>query len=171
MTREEEARTLRRIRELLPELSTDHQFAVVDGGETLLARPIPQAEHAPILTFCADCSWQDREFYIHAVDFVRLLLGLVDRAIEAHRRLAPPPRQAPNPKDYAAECAMKCAERGFQLYLQEVHGLEVLDEPHAAARVRSVLAIGSRADLNNDPATAAGWQRLRGDYDAWRKRG
>ncbi|MDX0665998.1 hypothetical protein GOD61_24145 [Sinorhizobium medicae] len=93
------------------------------------------------------------------------------RALVAElRRYAPPQRE--KPKDYAAECAMKCAEPAFKKFLEECHGLaRPLTDDRAATKVRSILNIGSRAELNDDPAAAARWQDLRSAFDAWRRRG
>ncbi|RVL53582.1 hypothetical protein [Sinorhizobium meliloti] len=88
------------------------------------------------------------------------------------RRHAPPQQQRREPKDYAAECAMKCAEPAFKVFLEECHGLaKPLTDDRVATKVRSILNIGSRAELNNDPAAAERWQKLRGHFDAWRRRG
>lgn len=75
-----------------------------------------------------------------------------------------------NGKNYAAECAMECAEPAFQRFLEACHGLEPpLTKDRTATRVRSLLAVSSRADLNNDPAAIERWKRLRADFDQWRQ--
>ncbi len=94
------------------------------------------------------------------------------RTLRSELRRHTPQQQRREPKDYAAECAMKCAEPGFKVFLEECHGLaKPLTDDRAATKVRSILNIGSRAELNNDPAAAERWQKLRGHFDAWRRRG
>lgn len=79
-------------------------------------------------------------------------------------------RNAGKSKDYAAECAMKCAEPAFLKYLEERHGLtRPLTPDRAATRVKSLLAIKSRKDLNTDPAAADRWKALRKDFEDWRR--
>ncbi|MDW9888899.1 hypothetical protein GOC28_08415 [Sinorhizobium meliloti] len=93
------------------------------------------------------------------------------RTLRAELRRHAPQRQRREPKDYAAECAMKCAEPAFKVFLEECHGLaKPLTDDRAATKVRSILNIGSRAELNNDPAAVERWQKLRGHFDAWRRR-
>jgi hypothetical protein len=52
----------------------------------------------------------------------------------------------------------------------EAHQLQDAgDAERVKTRVRSILNVTSMADLNKDPAAAARWQSLRGDFDAWRR--
>ncbi|WP_085025267.1 hypothetical protein [Ensifer aridi] len=93
------------------------------------------------------------------------------RALRAELRHQAPRQGHEKPKDYAAECAMKCAEPAFKVFLEERHGLaKPLTDERVASKVRSILNIRSRAELNDDPAAAARWQELRRAYEAWRKR-
>ncbi|TIX17501.1 MAG: hypothetical protein E5V35_34845, partial [Mesorhizobium sp.] len=66
-------------------------------------------------------------------DTVRFLLRLLDDSFREIRRLAgkPPHRNqaagepaASDEKNFAAECAMKCGEPAFMVFLEERHGLE-----------------------------------------------
>ncbi|WP_412549971.1 hypothetical protein [Sinorhizobium meliloti] len=94
------------------------------------------------------------------------------RALRAELRRHAPQQQRREPKDYAAECAMKCAEPAFKVFLEECHGLaKPLTDDRAATKVRSILNIRSRSELNDDAAAAARWQELRNAFDAWRRRG
>ena len=79
-------------------------------------------------------------------------------------------REAKAPPDYAAECAMKCEAPVFKKFLEECHGLErPLTDERVAVRVRSILDIKSRRELNEDPAAARRWRALVKDFDLWRK--
>jgi hypothetical protein len=54
-------------------------------------------------------------------------------------------------------------------YLIEKHDLtDAGDSLRVESRVRSILAVSSRRELNTDPNAAARWKSLRADYDAWR---
>lgn len=169
MTRDEQKRALRRMREILPEASSDPRFEVVDGVETLVARPIARAPHAPIVTFTAESSWMDRELYLHALDWLTMLLVLYDEACDVIRRLRPAEPKPEKQPDYAAQCAMLCDKPAFQRFLTEMHGLENQNRDAAASRVRSMLNIPTRATLNHNPAAAAGWKKLAGEYEAWKR--
>lgn len=73
--------------------------------------------------------------------------------------------------DFAANCAIHCTEPAFKKFLEEEHGLErPLTDDRVATKVRSILAIRSRGELNTDTAAAARWLELRSHFDAWKKR-
>ncbi|MBN9243953.1 MAG: hypothetical protein J0I98_14270 [Mesorhizobium sp.] len=130
-------------------------------------------ELSPVLRF--DCGATDDEiaFVVEAPDNVRFLLGLVDRAIA---RLKPKedrsprgdPPQPADPKNFAAECAMKCDEPSFRVFLEERHGLDrPLTDERVAQKVRTLLGVTSRAELNDGGQAAERWKALRRDFDAW----
>jgi len=65
---------------------------------------------------------------------------------------------------------MKCTDRLFVRYLMDRHGLtDAADDLRVATRLRSILNIQSRAELNSDPDATARWRLLIADYDGWRK--
>jgi len=114
------------------------------------------------------------DFICNAPDTVAFLLALLDRSIDTIHALKGTTRPAPEPqrreKNYAAECALKCAESGFQRFLETCHGLEPpLTAERAAQKVRSLLGVQSRAELNNGGHAAAAWQELRRAYDRHRR--
>lgn len=122
-------------------------------------------------------------FVTDAPDTVRFLLRLLDDAFEKIRQLRglPEPRRADQQrgepmardvKNFAAECAMKCQDAAFKVFLHEVHGLEKpLTDGRVAQKVRSLLGVQSRKELNNGGRASEAWIALRGAFDAWRKAG
>ena len=126
----------------------------------------PMGELWPVARFHAGASTDEMQFAASAPSTVRFLLALVDRHYRDDRRRAEPP------KDYAAEAAMKCAEPAFRVFLEACHGLErPLTEERVAQKVRSILGVTSRKELNHDATAAARWRDLRRAFDAWRKAG
>lgn len=108
----------------------------------------------------------EQAFAADAPDMVAFLLRLLDAAFAAIRarngRTAPAHRQ----KNYAAECALKCTEFGFQRFLEACHGLEPPATPERAAqKVRSILGVQSRAELNDGGRATAAWRDLRAAYE------
>ncbi|MFN7177617.1 MAG: hypothetical protein ACK4MX_12110, partial [Thermaurantiacus sp.] len=72
-------------------------------------------------------------------------------------------------KNYAVEAAIKCGEPAFRVFLEERHGLErPLTDDKVAARLRSLLGVTSRRELNSDPQAAARWKEIRRDFENWR---
>lgn len=110
----------------------------------------------------------EQAFAADAPAMVSFLLRLLDAAfaeIRARNGHAEPP-PAPRQKNYAAECALKCAEFEFQRFLEARHGLEPpLTKERAAQKVRSLLGVQSRAELNDDGAAVAAWRALRAAYE------
>ncbi|MER9901624.1 hypothetical protein [Mesorhizobium sp. M0130] len=124
------------------------------------------------------------DFVCNAPETVAFLLRLFDAACFQIRQLRglPEPRRQNEPagepmardvKNFAAECAMKCKDdAAFKLFLHEVHGLEKpLTDERVAQKVRSLLGVQSRKELNNGGRASEAWLALRGTFDAWRKAG
>lgn len=156
------------------------EWVLASAGERLFIESTGlMGEISEIATFHADASSDEMRFAASAPQNVRFLLGLVDRAIDAAKK-----RQAGTPstrqtakkhdveKDYAAEAAMKCADPAFRVFLEQCHGLErPLTDDRVAQKLRSVLGITSRRNLNSNADAAARWKDLRAAFEAWRKAG
>jgi hypothetical protein len=118
-------------------------------------------------------------FACDAPETVAFLLRLIDEAFGTIRALkGQPPRSNPakgepaaiDPKNYAAECAMKCQEPAFKVFLKERHGLDgSMTDDRAAQKVRSLLGVTSRKELNDGGRASAAWKALRGDFANWLK--
>lgn len=121
------------------------------------------------------------EFVCNAPEAVGFLLRLIERASETIRTLKgdPPPRNpaagepaARDPKNFATECAMLCKDPRFKVFLEERHGLErPLTDERVIQKVRSVLGVTSRKELNNGGAASEAWKALRASFAAWLKAG
>ncbi|RWC25889.1 MAG: hypothetical protein EOS27_26930 [Mesorhizobium sp.] len=121
------------------------------------------------------------DFVCNAPDTVRFLLRLLDGAFREIRRLAgkPPHRNqaagepaASDAKNFAAECGMKCGEPAFMVFLEERHGLErPLTPERVAQKVRSLLGVTSRKQLNDGGKAGEAWKALRGSFADWKKAG
>ncbi|RWO90906.1 hypothetical protein [Mesorhizobium sp.] len=131
--------------------------------------------------FDAAATVDEINFVCNAPDTIHFLLRLLDAAffeIRALRGLPEPRRPAEqrgepmarDVKNFAAECAMKCQDAAFKVFLHEQHGLEKpLTAERVAQKVRSLLGVQSRKELNNGGQASEAWIALRGAFDAWRK--
>jgi hypothetical protein len=165
-----DAAKLRAIRDALASISpADWTRAADDKGALIEARGA-YGELMVLARFDA-ATVDEQAFAADAPDMVAFLLRLLDaafREIRAQKGSSEPPRRE---KDYAAECAMKCGEFGFQQFLQACHGLEPpLTNDRAAQKVRSILGVQSRAELNDGGRAVAAWRELRAAYERHRKR-
>lgn len=178
---------------LLPDLEsaatlTSESFAISYNSETgqseLCVRLPGSSEVEPIAVIDPACSYDDRRMLEKCPQLMRAAY-LVIREMKARMRELRAELQGRetraaeetrleaigDTKDYAAECAMKCDDRAFLVYLAERHDLQnATDRERIATRVRSILAIASRAELNTDREAAARWRGLVADFEAWRKR-
>jgi hypothetical protein len=122
-----------------------------------------------IMTFAETASYDDREFILNAASDVRFLLGLVDRSITRVRELK---AKLPELPDYAAQSAMLCADPAFKKYMAVKHGLEApLTDDRVATRLRSILSISSRSDLNTSDPAAERWKALVSSFENWKRHG
>jgi hypothetical protein len=166
LTREQKASHFRAIVDRRARMSVDWQLSP-EGGE-ILARLIPGQPLETVLTFDVNADRADISAVAAMPDDMDFLITAVRELGAELRALRPAPAK---PKDFAAECAMKCADAGFQRWLHEVHGLDNASDPvRAATRVRGMLDIDSRAKLNTDPAAADRWRRMVRDSEDWLKR-
>ena len=130
-----------------------------------------------ICSLPASCPSDNHELIRRHIDIPADLIGMLDAAARRdaeRRREIERLRQALETKggkptkDYAAECAMKCADTAFRQFLIERHDLpHAATEQTAATRVRSVLAIDSRTALNSDPDTASRWRGIVQEFEMW----
>ncbi|PRX10274.1 UNVERIFIED_ORG: hypothetical protein BCL66_10465 [Martelella mediterranea] len=123
------------------------------------------------------CPADNRELIRRHIDIPSDLIGMLDAAARRdaqHRREIERLRQeletkgGKPAKDYAAEFAMKCADPAFRQFLIERHDLpHAATEQTAATRLRSVLAIDSRAALNSDPDATSRWRGIVQEFEMW----
>ncbi|MEO1989668.1 MAG: hypothetical protein ABGX47_23920 [Martelella sp.] len=151
-------------------------FADADGQHLMITT---MGEDEAIAIIPHACPPATRQLMLKHIDIIKDLLDMLEatgRHLIAIRRerdelaTRAANRAAPGAKDYAAECAMKCAEPAFQRFLAESHDLKLpTDDVKTTTRIRSLLSIKSRRDLNTDPAAATRWRDLVRAYDAWRR--
>ncbi|WP_414815949.1 hypothetical protein [Rhizobium sp. IY2] len=164
---------LQQIRVRHADASTDWSLSA--DSKAIFARVVPGTPPVAIVETTADCDWPDRDFLIGAHSDVSFLLRLLKDAFDEIRRLKPrqslrqPEQRQEQPKDHAAECAMKCNSQAFRQYLIERHGLESAgDSIRVESRVRSILNVQSRGEINTDENARQRWLSLRADFEAWR---
>lgn len=140
-----------------------------DGKETItiatMAREITIEECEWLMALC--------EHGVHLLALTEHMGGayraMRDRALLAENSLAKlADAKTGKPKDFAAECAMKCNAEAFQRFLGVAENTE--DAPKQAADlVRQRLGIASRIELNKDQKLAADWRALVKDFEHWEK--
>ncbi|KAB1113594.1 hypothetical protein F4V89_12860 [Neorhizobium galegae] len=164
--------------EKLAQIRARHQSAsavwllVPEGNRMALAVPAADdGEPDMVAVFTETAGHDELEFFRHAHEDMSFVLRQLDRAtgrIEDLYRKYPDERPKA-PPNYAGECAMKCQnDAAFRRYLMVRHDLhDASDAERIKTRVRSILAVSSLRELNEDPQAAARWQSLRTDFSAW----
>ncbi|MCD4511520.1 hypothetical protein LQT97_09745 [Brucella pseudogrignonensis] len=172
-----EAIELRRIREKLAALNGDDWQLCCEGGVSFVEARTCDGELNKIATFHPGATPDEIDMVVGGPRMAAFMLKLVDRAIAAVRQAAPrqnASRQSRQhkPRNFAAEAAMKCDEADFKAFLEEQHGLErPLTTDRAAQRLRSILNIKSRNELNENSAAADRWRNLRAAFETWKRAG
>ncbi len=67
---------------------------------------------------------------------------------------------------------MACAQPAFKRFLMERHGLESpATNERVAQKLRSLLGVTSRRELNEGGRAEAGWKSLYGEFENWKRAG
>ncbi|MBC8718203.1 hypothetical protein [Ochrobactrum sp. Marseille-Q0166] len=163
---------LRRIRDKLAALNGDDWQLCCEGGVSFVEAKTCDGELNRVATFHPGATPAEIEFVVGAPRMTAFMLRLVDRAIAAMREGAPRQAAPRRRRDFAAEAAMKCDDAVFRAFLEERHGLErPLTSDRAAQRLRSILNIKSRKELNESSDAANRWQDFRAAFEAWKRVG
>jgi len=173
---DEAKQTYREAKELLPLVSEswERTYNPACSQAEICQRDDMTGEIFPIVIIRPDCPYHDGQLVEKSLTYFRALMMVIDEAfakirrLEAQERPHQPPQQTKK-KDLAAECAMLCGKQDFRRYLMQCHDLaDAADDERVNTRVRHILNIRSRAELNTDHQAAARWKRLRRDYYAWK---
>lgn len=163
-----DARRLLAIRQSLDQIAPGDWTRVHGEDGAFIEARAEMGELFVLARFDASASFEEIAFAVDAPENVRFLLRLLDAAFREIRKLKGLEPSQVDHKDYAAECAMKCAEPAFMRFLVDRHGLEApVDRERAAQKVRSLLRVTSRKALNEGGRAADAWKALRGEFDAW----
>lgn len=193
-----EAKRLATIRAQLASLDGAEWLFATDGATTFVEARGRDGSLIKLLEFTGLATTEERQLVADLPTSLRFLLGLVDRAIAATRaqragaagddglatvkaasaasaeEASPATRaaEAGRAKDYRTEAAMRCQDPAFKRFLIDKHGLEnpATDE-RTAAKLRSLLGVTSRREINDSQQAVERWQRLRGDFENWKRVG
>ncbi|MDH0116772.1 hypothetical protein N7379_19975 [Rhizobium pusense] len=132
-------------------------------------------DEALICTLHADALPDERDLICGAAENLAFFLGLLDRASSAVRDLrkqVEAQQAAAVRKKYAAQAAMLLSDRTFQRFLEiKGAGGAVRDKTQADTRLKSILAVSSKKEIDNDPRAQAAFLHFRKDFEAWKRGG
>lgn len=147
------------------------EWCLIDNGRLGMTAGQGSGQFA-VLTFDPKADIGDQELVAHARDDLTWLLAAYDRLARHYREAITENERAERArksKDFAAECAMLCGQHAFRTFLQDRHGLDAADRERIDTRVRSILAIQSRAEINTDESARQRWFSLRAEFRQWKE--
>lgn len=119
----------------------------------------------PIAIIKPECSYDDRRLMTRAPQIMRALLFLLRESFNEIERLKPKQKA----HKLAQDCAIHCGRQDFRRFLIEHHDLiDSGDDERVNTRVRNILNIQSRAELDKDQDAAKRWFSLKQAFYRWK---
>lgn len=119
----------------------------------------------PIAIIKPECSYDDRRLMTRAPQIMRALLFLLRESFNEIERLKP--KQKAN--KLAQDCAIHCGRQDFRRFLMEHHDLpDAADNERVNTRVRNILNIQSRAELDKDQGAGKRWISFKQAFYRWK---
>lgn len=169
---EKDKAALSRLADIAERMAQDRWGMVADGDNMRVTSFRGEGEEVTICILTSAALPDEIDLIAGALDDLRLFARSRARASEAFRALREQVAGGGAPRlregDFAANAAMLCGERTFQRFLEET-GADgaVRDKDAADKRLKALLGITSKRQLNDDLAAQAGWIDLRSRYQAW----
>jgi hypothetical protein len=127
-------------------------------------------EVEPIAQILLDCPYDDRRMMFKAPVYIAALLTLLEEAFNRLRSQAQKEAQPAKEKyPFAKACAILSGKQKFRQFLREMHGLEAVDDERVNTRIRSLLTIESRTQLDTDENARERWFSLCREFDLWER--
>lgn len=167
-----EQKKVERVRYLADRLAGDQWVVETDDDRVHLVAFRHMDEATIIATFSKDALSHEIELVALGLDVARMLLDVGERAskiIAALRRAMGREERKAREKNYAANAAITVKEPSFWRFLEaNTAGGLVRTATAADTRLKSVLAIKSKNQLNDDAQAAGRWLDLRRAYENWK---
>jgi len=171
----DEARAIYKRAEVTAGLAAAEWVRLYDAGvgkSQVGARDAMTGEVQVLATVERGCAYDDEELLFNAPVFLRAVLTVAEAAFEVIRRQKRELEALQAKKEKASlaqQCAIACGDAAFLRWLFEVHGVDTADRIRVTTRVRTMLAVQSRAELDTDPQAAARWRGMWAEFQAWRR--
>ncbi|MFN3833769.1 MAG: hypothetical protein ACK4SQ_16205 [Allorhizobium sp.] len=127
---------------------------------------------APLALVTEEAGWADKEFLTKGAQMLAALVAagrrqkwIIEQQDAEIRRLRGEPDPSAKKFSPARQCAIYCSKPDFQQWLRDVHGADISDLQRVETRVRSMLMVESRAELDENPEAASRWQKMRKDFE------
>jgi hypothetical protein len=171
----DEKRELERLKGLADRLRGDRWTVERDDAGTYLISIRATGETAILATFHDEILRHEMDLIASAVSLLFRFFNMFDRACAKVRQLESllDRREADKRNgDYTTQASILLSDLSFWRFLEtRGAGGPVRDKVAADTRLKSVLAIQSKKQLNSDDAAKRGWLSLHRDFKSWKAGG
>ncbi|KKX28243.1 hypothetical protein [Rhizobium sp. LC145] len=176
LDRDQEKRVLEKLRGILDRTQGDQWMVEAAPGEMHLVARRATGESTRILTLhAADALVDEIDLVCGALDHLRMFIGFFDRAAAKVRQLgAEVERQTARKREanLGFQAKKLCENAAFRRFLElKGPGGPVHDAQAADTRLKGLLAISSKSELNVDERAGTAFRALRADFYAWERGG
>lgn len=173
--RAREKKAVERLRYLSARMEGDVWVSEPRGNNIAVIARRSTGDEALVCTLHADALPDERDLICGAPETLVFFLGLLDRASNAVRDLRKEVealQAAAVKKTLSQDAGMLLCDRAFQRFLEiKGAGGPVRDKGQADTRLKSILAISSKKEIDNDPRAQAAFLHFRKDFYAWKRGG
>lgn len=160
------------IKSLLPLASPEwsESYNLRDGIAEICIPNRYNGEVEPIAHILADCPFDDRRMMIKAPVYLNAIWLILQEALKRIPREATAESKKRKVQTVAQACGRMCNDADFLRLLSVCHGVDISDRERVASRVRTMLSVDSRAQLDTDEAAKKRWFSLFDEFKSWNDR-
>ena len=132
------------------------------------------SDFGPIAVLTESISYFDRNFFVQGPQMLKAVMDVAKRRkariaeLEAENaRLRGEADPGTKQKSKAQWCAAACNKPLFRQWLADVHQVDISDRERVNTRVRSMLDVGSRSQLDEDSDAGKRWIKMWKDFKTW----
>jgi hypothetical protein len=174
-TNQAERENVERLRNIVDRLAGDCWVVEEDDGGKHLISIRSTGESAILATFHADALRWEIELTVKALELVRSFISVGDRAgkiIAALRQQLGIQAQQERKGDYTKQASILISDSTFWRFLEtKGAGGLVRDAAAADVRLKSLLSINSKKQLNQNEKAKSAWLSLWRDFESWKGQG
>lgn len=139
----------------VPLEQADLAYRVIGG------MPVPGAERWCAIARLDEGATVAPELPVEAAGPAQTSVGKQDRPHKLRKPVAAD-------KKLAQQAAICCTEPAFRKFLEEQHAYAPTNEEEAAEALRDMIGVGSRSEIIPGTVFADRWDKIRGQYIAWK---
>lgn len=147
-------------------------YNVTTSTAEICVRDEMSGEVEPIAHILPACAYDDRRLLIKSPILLQAARILIEEASRRLKAAEPPTRAAPKQKrqrTVAEACGRMCNDASFLRFLAVCHNVDIADRERVANRVRTMINVESRSQLDTDELARKRWFSLCDEFRDWQK--